>query len=449
MSDALFDKGPPTPGTPADTEPVRGTPRLRLPQRNQVELRWLALDEMLEPDHPARAVWAAVNLLDMSRWLVNIRAVEGHVGRNATLPQLLLALWVYATLEGVGSARELERLCGKHLAFQWLCGGVGVNYHLLSDFRSQNREAWDELLTQIVAGLMCEGLVEMKRVAQDGMRVRASAGKSSFRRVKTLRECAADARQQIEALKALEDDAQALTQRQKAARERAARERAERVEQAIKHCQELQKQREARAKTSGEEVKEARASTTDPEARNMKFPDGGYQPGYNVQFATDTASGIIVGVDVVNDGADSEQLPPMLDQLQERYDKVPDEILVDGGFATKDAVIDAAAQGCAVFAPLKEEQKQLDAGKDPYARKKGDQPAVAQWRERMGTAAAKAVYKLRAQTAEWVNAHSRNRGFQQMPVRGESKGRVVALLFAITHNVMRGLTLRAKVAMGD
>jgi transposase len=449
MSEELFDKGPTTPATPASTEPAGGTPRLRVPQRDQVEMHWRALDEMLEPDHPARAVWAAVNLLDMSRWLVNIRAVEGHVGRNATLPQLLLALWVYATLEGVGSARELERLCGKHLAFQWLCGGVGVNYHLLSDFRSQNREAWDELLTQIVAGLTCEGLVEMKRVAQDGMRVRASAGKSSFRRIKTLRECQADAQQQVEALKELEDDAHELTQRQKAARERAARERAERVEQAIRHCQELQVQREAQAKISGKKVIEARASTTDPEARNMKFPNGGYQPGYNVQFATDTASGIIVGVDVVNDGADSEQLPPMLDQLQERYDKVPDQGLVDGGFVSKEAIIDAAAQGCTVFAPLKEEQKQLDAGKDPYAAKKGDKPAVAQWRARMGTAAAKAIYKLRAQTAEWVNAQARNRGFQQMPVRGRPKCRIVALLFAITHNVMHGLTLRAKVAMGD
>lgn len=447
MSLELFDKGPTSPAVP--TAPTVAVPRLRKPERNQVEMHWASLDEMLEPEHPARAVWAAVLKLDMSPWLARIKAVEGQAGRDATLPQLLLALWIYATLEGVGSARALERLCEKHLAYQWLCGGVTVNHHLLSDFRSDHRAAWDQLLTQIVGALMHAGLVDLKRVAQDGMRVRAHAGKSSFRRLKTLRECQTEARRQVETLRQLEDDPQQLTQRQQAARERAVRERSERVEQALRHCQELQAEREARAKTSGEKVKEARASTTDPEARNMKFAHGGYQPGYNVQFATDTGSGIIVGVEVVNDGTDSEQLSPMLDQLQDRYGKVSDEVLVDGGFASKAAVVDADARGCTVYSPLKEEHKQLDAGRDPYAPKKGDKPAVAAWRERMGTVAAKALYKLRAQSAEWVNAQARNRGFQQMPVRGQEKCGVVALLHAITHNLMHGLTLRAEVAATD
>jgi hypothetical protein len=359
------------------------------------------------------------------------------------LPHLLLALWVYATLEGIGSARQLDKLSKEHLAYQWLCGGVTVNYHLLSDFRSQNREAWDELLTQVVASLLQSGLVEMKRVAQDGMRVRASAGKSSFRRRTTLNQCLTDARQQVEALKTLEDDPHELTQRQKAARERAARERAERVEQAIKHCEELQQQREKRAKAANQPAKEARASTTDPEARTIQCSDGGYRPGLNVQFATDVDSGIIVGVDVTNAGTDNEQLTPMLEQLKDRYDRLPEEVLVDGGFATKDAITDAAGRGCVVYAPLKEKEKQLAEGKDPYAPKKGDTPAVSDWRARMGTAAAKAIYKLRAQSAEWVNAQARNRGLQQMPMRGLEKCRVIGLLYAITHNLMHKLNLGA------
>ena len=143
----------------------------------------------LDPDSQARVVWTLVCRLDLDAWLAEIKAVEGHVGRDATDPRLLVALWVFATLKGIGSARELERLCKDHLAYQWLCGGVSVNYHMLADFRSQGGEKWDELLTQIVATLMAEGLVTMDRVAQDGMRVRADAGKSSFRTGAGSRSC--------------------------------------------------------------------------------------------------------------------------------------------------------------------------------------------------------------------------------------------------------------------
>jgi hypothetical protein len=358
---------------------------------------------------------------------------------------LLVALWVYATLEGVGSARELGRLCEKHLAYQWLCGGVTVNYHLLAAFRSQGGDKWEGLLTQIVAGLLAEGLVTMTRVAQDGMRVRASAGKGSFRRRERLESFLEEARQQVETLKQLADAApQELNERQQAARQRAARERAQRIEQAIKNCEELQGQREASAKKSGRKPTEARGSTTDPEARVMQFSDGGYRPGYNVQFSTDTPSGIIVGVDAANAGNDADQLPPMLVQLQDRYGQTPDEALVDGGFASKDAIDQAEEQDCTVYAPLKDEQKQLAAGKNPYATKKGDSPAVAAWRMRMGTAAAQAIYQLRCQTAEWVNALARNRGLRQMPVRGQRKCRTVAVIYAIAHNLMQALKLRAE-----
>ena len=171
-----------------------------------------------------------------------------------------------------------------------------------------------------------------------------------------------------------------------------------------------------------------RASTTDPEARTIKFSDGGYRPGYNVQFATDTATGIIVGVDVTNAGTDSEQMPPMLDQLETRYEKVPDEMLVDGGFASLDAIDSTEAQGCVVYAPVKDAEKQKKAGKDPYARKTNDTDETAAWRKRMGEEASKAIYKLRRQTAEWVNALCRNRGFradagarpEEVPDRGDA-----------------------------
>ena len=451
MNPILFDKGEaahPTPAEVAAGEPSAGAPRLRVPQRDQVEIRWASLDQLLEPDHAVRAVWAAVCGLDLGRWLCEIRAVEGAVGRDATDPRLLVALWVYATLDAVSSAREVARLSEKHLVYQWLCGGVTVNHHLLSDFRSQGGDKWDALLTQIVAALLAEDLVTMQRVAQDGMRVRAHAGKSSFRRRTRLEECLADAREQVVTLKRLADELpEASSGRQRAAQQRAAAERTKRIEEAIRQCDQLQQQRENTAKKSGRKAGEARASTTDPEARNMMFPDGGCRPGYNVQFSTDTESGIIVGVDVSNHGTDSDELPPMLEQLQERYDRQPEEALVDGGFASCDTINKATKRGCVVYAPLKEEEKQLAAGKDPYSAKKGDSEAVAAWRERMGTAAAKLIYRWRSQTAEWVNALCRNRGFWQMPVRGRPKCRTVAVLYAIAHNITRGVKLRAEVTM--
>jgi transposase len=453
MDAFLFERGQqelPSPGevaagVPEGSAPV-GKPRLRIPHRDQIEMHWASLDQLLEPDHQARVVWTAVCGLDLSAWLGEIKAVEGHAGRDATDPRLLVALWVFATLDGVGSAREVARLCEKHLAYQWLCGGVSVNHRMLSEFRSQHGEKWDALMTQIVASLMAEGLVTMQRVAQDGMRVRADAGKSSFRRRRTLEECLAEAREQLEELKKLDEESPGeLTKRQRAAQQRAAAERLRRIQDAMQNCEELQRQREESAKKSGRKVNEARASTTDPEARTMQFSDGGFRPGYNVQFSTDTASGVIVGVDAVNAGNDSEQLPPLLDQIEERYQTTPDEALVDGGFASKDAIEEVAEKhNCTVYAPLKDEEKQRKAGKDPHARKKGDSEAVAQWRARMGTAAAKEIYQLRCQTAEWVNAICRNRGFWRMPVRGLTKCRTIAVLYAITHNLLQGAKLRAE-----
>ena len=240
-----------------------------------------------------------------------------------------------------------------------------------------------------------------------------------------------------------DENPEELSQRRRAARERASVDRAKRIEEAIRNCEDLQNERDERAKTTCRPAKEARASTTDPEARVIQFSDNGFRPGYNVQFSTDVESGVIVGVDVTNAGNDCEQLLPMLDQLQGRYDKAPEEVLIDGGFTSKEAVEDAAARGCLVYCPLKEEQKQLEAGKNPYEKKKGDSPAVAAWRGRMGTEAAKAIYRLRCQSAEWVNAMARNRGFWQMPVRGRPKCRTIAILYAITHNLMQGMKLKA------
>jgi len=282
----------PAPSPPESDRDPAGRPRLRRPDRFQVRMQMSSLDALLPEDHQARVVWQYVEGLDLGCLHESIRAVQGRPGRDHIDPRILMALWLYATLDGLGSARELARLCEDHVAYRWICGGVSVNYHTLSDFRTAHVALLDRLLTQSVAGLMLEGLVTINRVAQDGMRVRASAGTSSFRRAQTLERLEAEARQQVEALrKELQDDPGAADRRRRAARERARRERQERIVRARQEVSKVERAKRADKKD------QARASTTDPDARFIKMPDGGIRPAVNVQLATDTDSGIISGAD--------------------------------------------------------------------------------------------------------------------------------------------------------
>lgn len=430
----LFPEAAPEPSHPARPAPPPAAPRLREANRTQVCLRPVDLEGLLPEDHRARIVWAYVEGLDLTPLYQQIQAVEGEAGRPATDPKILLALWLHATLEGVGAARALDRLCTTHVAYQWLCGGVPMNYHTLADFRTAQGAFLDTLLTQGVATLMAQGLVTLERVAQDGVRVRASAGAASFRRRTTLETCLAEAEAQVRTLRAeLEADPGATSERQRKARERAARERTERVARALAQLPSLE------AKKKPEDRTKARASTTDPEARVMKMADGGYRPAYNLQFATDTGSQVIVGVDATNAGTDHGQLAPMVDQLEARHAEAPGATLVDGGFATKEDIA-AVSDRTTVYAPV---QKPKDPTRDPHVPLPQDSPAVAAWRERMGTPEARVIYKERAATAECVNAQARNRGLRQLCLRGLAKARTLALWYAVTHNLARAIALGA------
>lgn len=437
MDDTLFTL--PATELPESEELAPGTPRLQRPNRGQVELRSVDLDGLLPADHRARLVWAFVEGLDLAPLYDRIKAVEGHPGRPPIDPAILTALWLYATLEGVGSARALDRLCAEHDVYRWLCGGVGTNYHTLAAFRVEHADVLDRLLTESVAALLADGLVTMAAVAQDGMRVRAGAGAASYRRRSTLERFLAEAEAQVTALKAeLEDDPAATSRRVAAARERAATERAERVRKALEHLPEL----EAARRRAGKAADEARASTTDPAAKVMKMADGGYRPAYNVQFAADTKSQVIVGLDVSTAGTDQGQLTPMVRQLRQRYGRDPDALLADAGFL-KTAEIDALACGTTLYLPVR---KPEDPSRDPHQPLPDDSPAVAAWRIRMGTDEAKEIYKDRAATAECVNAIARNRGLQRFGVRGREKARAISLWFALAHNLMRTVVLREAAA---
>ncbi len=436
MSETLFPFVEPE--EKAEPSPVKGKPRLVVPNRAQIELRPMDLESLLPPDHPARAVWEFVESLDLSPLYGKIQAVEGGAGRPAIDPRIYLALWLYATIEGVGSARALERLTQQHDAYRWILGGVSVNHHSLSDFRVQHGEYLDEVLTHSVAVLMAQGLVKLNRVYQDGTRVRASAGAASFRRRPSLERCLQEAEEQIEWLrKELEENPEATSRRQAAARQRATEDRRRRVEAALAQMP------EAEAKKSAAEKDKARVSTTDAEARVMKMGDGGFRPAYNAQFAVDTETQIVVGVEVSNSGSDQVQLVPMLEQLDQRYGRIPSETLVDGGFAGLKDIAKASELGTEIYAPVAQPK---DTTRDPHVPLASDSPVIAQWRQRMGTPEAKEIYKQRAATVECVNAQARNRGLQRLLVRGQHKVRSILLWFAIAHNLVRSLSLRTGLA---
>lgn len=317
-----------------------------------------------------------------------------------------------------------------------------MNYHTLADFRVQNLEFLDDLLTQSVATLLHQGLVELTRVAQDGMRVRASAGSSSFRRKPTLEECLLEAETHLEELQHEADAEPGAEDRRVQARERAARERTERLEAALAEREKLVPLMERRQKGSGEK---ARASTTDPEARKMKMGDGGFRPAFNVQFATTADSLVIVGVDVVNAGTDGGQMVPMVDQIQERYGQRPAEYLADGGFISLADITTLEQANIATYLPIMEQDKKRAKGIDPFAPVKGDSEEVKRWRARMGTEEAQTIYKQRTGTAEYPNAGCRNRGLHQFRVRGLWKAKAVSLLHALAHNFQRALDLKRQV----
>jgi len=300
--------------------------RLREANRTQLRLEAINLDELIEANHAARAIWELLGKLDVSRFEEPIKAREGSAGRDATDPRILLALWLYAISEGVASARALERLCASHDAYKWICGGVSVNYHLLSEFRVEHGAALDELMAQLLGALMSNQLVTLYRVAQDGTRVRASAGTSSFHRRQTLHKHVRQARRRIEELKA-EADNSALSERVKQAQHRAARDREHRLNQALEQATELaQLQTTQKNHPQRKAEKEVRASSTDPEARVMKRGDGGFRPSYNLQLATDVQSRIVVGVTVTNQGTDSQQSLPMLDDIKARTGREPQAV---------------------------------------------------------------------------------------------------------------------------
>jgi transposase len=420
-----------------DTAAGAGRPRLREPVRDQVELQVMDIDGLIGGEHPARVIWAYVEKLDLSALEEAVRAREHAPGQAPVSPRLYLALWLYATSDGVGSARALARLCESHAAYRWLCGGVSVNYHGLADFRVAHPELLDRLLVEHVAALSAAGVIDLDEVVQDGVRVRAAAGAGSFRRKKTLHKELNKARRLVERLKREgEDDPAATSRRVAAAQARAAREREARVQAALGKLGEIEAERKRRSRTNKTVVNkqgEPRASTTDPEARVMKMPDGGFRPAYNCQLGTVAQGQIVVTVSAATVGSDRGLMRPLLEAFHGHYQRWPKRHLVDGGFNNNADTEWAAGAGVKVYGPPPNSKHRTD----PYAPRDDDGRGVAAWRRRMKSPHGKGVFKRRGM-GECIHARLRQWRLQQFTVRGVKKVRTVLNWFALANNVLAG-----------
>lgn len=461
----LFGQGE-LPAGPLDAEPAKtgGAARVMSPQRNQVELRAVDLESLLAADHPARTVWAFVQSMDLAPLYARIKSVAGRGGAPAIDPAILVALWLWATVDGVGSAREVDRLCGRDDAYRWICGGVGVNYHSLADFRTEH-EAWlDAQLTRSIASLLDRRLVTLNVVAQDGLRVRAHAKASSFRRREKLADLHARAQAQVQALKReLAEDAGASARRKQAAVERAAREREQRLAAALATMDKLERKPLPEAKKpkpskrrghgggddpgspggTAKRQAEPRVSTTDADARVMKMADGGFRPAFNAQLAVDAHTQLIAAVAISNSGSDMGQMSPMHHDIQQRYATTPEHWLADGGFTKLQAIDELSARGTQ---PVLPPPSSRNPDIDPLTPKASDTAAQAQWRTFMSSDFAKALYVRRGATVECANAQLRRRGLFRFNVCGLIKARAVLLWHALAHNLMRMRSLNIAFA---
>lgn len=440
----------------------------RVVRANRAQLRWdmIDLEALLAPDHRARIVWDFVAQLDLSALYAAIKSREGEAGRPAADPAILMALWLYATVEGVGSARELERLVERDLPYRWIAGGVPVNYHGLADFRVQHVAVLDRLLTESVTALINEGLVSLAEIAVDGTKVRASASKNSFKTATKLQQIEAQVEARLAALRAeIERDPQANSRRREAARSRAAREIKERAAQALKALDQIRAEKEESAKRrrqseankedakprqEGEAKKEQKAELTaslsDAEARHMRFADGAFRPGYNAQIAVAPKQGIIVSVEMTARRNDAGLAAPMVDDIVRRYGATPQTLLVDTNYATMQDIVALAAHpagAVTVYTPPQVERENITPGalRNRKSKRAREPEIVKEWRERMASEAGKAVYGLR-KLIERINADRKNHGFGVMVLRGLAKVQAVALMHALASNLMAAHRLR-------
>jgi transposase len=480
----------------------KGILKLRTVDRSQTMLANIYVEELIATDHKARAIWELAGRLDLDGFAEALKTQAGAAGRPAWDPRLLVSVWVYAYSEGIGSAREIERLLEYEPGMQWLCGLSSINHHTLSDFRVKHKKALDELFAQMLALLEKEELLSLERVMHDGTKVRAQAGSDSFRRHQTVQEHLERARKVLEEMGDPRED----RDRREAAKNRAAQERAERLERV---AEELDKIRAAKAPGEREAV---RVSLTEPEARFMKHGDNAIAPSYNLQISTDAQQKAIVGIHLSQCSSDAQSLPPAVEQVEKNLGRKPEQMVVDGGYTNRGSIEAMAEQQIDLLGSMADPAERSAAamkasGIDPafaprffvwdpstntlrcpaekplaykgQSRKNGnlyrqyqapasdcaacalrpqccpkssngrivsrleiENEAVAALRRKMDTPEAQAIYRQRGAVAEFPNAWLKDKiGLRKFHVRGLANAATEAVWACLTYNIQLWIRL--------
>jgi transposase len=340
----MFER-PDEPETLPKKESGNEKPKIRVVDRKQVLIRCVDVEQSIPEDHPARAIWEFVEQMDLKVFYERIESKEGELGRPAIDPRVLMSLWIYGYSEGVGSARELSEMCEYEPGCLWLTGYQSINYHTIADFRTAGEKILDELFTQTLGILSSQGLITLKRIAQDGTKIRACAGASTLKGEDKLRAHLQEAEKQMTELSYSSEEESSL--RRKRAQERAARERKERLQEAIKQLEVV------KANKSDQKV---RVSETDPDCRKMKQSNGGFALSYNVQVCTDGENDLIVAVAASQSGNDYHELIPAVEEVHQRLGAYPEQVLADAGYNSSENVMAMAEKGIDFVSPLVEEE---------------------------------------------------------------------------------------------
>jgi transposase len=421
--------------------------KIHYPCRDQYEMRYDCLDDRLPANHKARKIWDFVQCMDTNPCYMEIKTSIGCVGRMATDPNVLFALWLYGYSEGVTSGREIVRLVEEHDAYRWIAGGVGVNRSNINDFRSVNLLKFQELLTNSITVLVRAGLLKEEDFGQDGTRVKSAAGFSSYRKEEKLDQLFEQASKYVKEVEGL--NSQKISKIALSAKKRAAREREELLIEAKKELEKHQDNLQINAKKSRrkqpseKKISDVRASYADPSARKMKMGDGGFRLAHNIQFVTGVDSMVIYGVGVSNT-LDPGTMGSMINQVKTRLRKLGlpmlKNIIADSAYSGKNDLEEIARRfpEVTVYAPPKA------AVGDPKKHKRGDSPAVKTWRDRIDTEEHREKYSQRSRACEFPNMITKNKGMVKFLVRGTSKVLMASILHAIVYNISRFWDLSKK-----
>ncbi len=417
--------------------------------RNQIEFKIESLDSSLPLDHDARTIWKFVNLLDLSKAEEAIASLKDYSGRPTIHPKIIISLWIYGISKGIVSGRKIAENCKDHRGFAWICGGISIGHHVLSNFRSKHCELFEDLVVQTISILVSEELIELKEVAQDGVKINANASKESFRRKPTLKKKKAaimkNKAEIIKYIQELEDQQKKglLLKEEKRKKKRELTEalkKEKRINETLKELENFKNQKNKNRskhknkKLSNKEVRKLRSSTTDPESRKMRMADGSFKAAYNFQIATEVNSELALGVRGTQNGTDGGEMLLMYQHLMDKHGKTIKSYIVDDGYTNISDVQALYEQGTHVYMPTegKSKSKREKILSEDY---KGESEAAIEWVKRMETEEAKEIYKKRIRVSETINAYFRNHGLGQMLVRGLRKSAGVVNLFCLAYNM--------------